>query len=57
VFQWSTAIQSSLVPRSRSASEGAQIAHVLGIFGRDNEPEMVPVIGAARGEILFVGHL
>ena len=39
------------------AGEGAQIAHVLGVLRRDNEPEMMPVVGATLGEILSVGRV
>src|SRR3546814_10014030 len=32
------------------AGEGAQILHFAGILGRDDEPKMVPVVFAARGD-------
>jgi hypothetical protein len=30
--------------------EGAKVRHLCGVFGRDNEPEMMPVFRAALGE-------
>ena len=34
--------------------EGAHVRHLHGVFGRDDEPEMMPVFGAAFGERLSV---
>lgn len=39
------------------AGEGAQVGHLAGVFGRDDEAEMVPVVFAPAGERLDVGLL
>ena len=50
MFQWSMATQSSRVPRSREAWSMSsrvklrKLSQLAGIIGRDDEPEMMPVI-------------
>ena len=44
-----------LHPGHQVAGEGFEIGHVDGVLGRDDEPEMVPIVGAAFGEILDIG--
>ena len=37
------------------AREALQVGHLGSIFGRDDEPEMMPVVLAALAELLYVG--
>ena len=61
VFQWSTATQSSLVPRSRSAcrhqiaGEGLQVGQLLRVLWGHDEAEMMAIILATIGECPVIG--
>jgi hypothetical protein len=37
--------------------EGAQVGHLAGVFRRDDEAEMVPVVGRPIGESRIIGAI
>ena len=63
VLKWSTATQSSLVPRSclhlrhQPADERLEVRILVAILGRDDEAELMAVLAAALEERLAVGDV
>ena len=39
------------------AREALQVGHLRGVFGRNDEPEMMPVVFAAFGELFHIGFV